>query len=38
MHLEAAIEARGYHAETGHYVYVTPQLFENFIRTYKLLM
>ena len=38
MHEDAEMEARGYFAETGHYVYVTPQVFENFIRTYKKLL
>ena len=38
MHQDSEIAAQGYFQETGHQVYVSPQLFENFIRTYKKLL
>ena len=38
MHSDVEVTAQGYLNDTGHYVYVSPQLFENFLRTYKRLL
>ena len=38
MHHDCEIEHKQYYKESGHYIYITPQLFENFIRTYKKLI
>ena len=35
MHHDTAKVASLYFQETDHYVYITPQLFENFIQTFK---
>ena len=38
MHSDVEATAVSYLNDTGHYVYVSPQLFENFLRTYKRLL
>lgn len=35
MHRDIEVAANNFVQDTGHYIYITPQLFENFIRTYK---
>ena len=38
MHQDCELTALGYLQDAGHYIYVSPQLFENFLRTYKRLI
>jgi len=35
MHHDCEIASIGYQQETGHFIYISPQLFENFIRNFK---
>ena len=38
MHQDSELAAKEYLQDTGHYVYVSSQLFENFLQTYKSLI